>query len=454
MKKVIDEVLEAITPSKKEGAKLKLFVNEVLPLVRKEGHSATVEGSLAKDTWISGNHDIDVFVFFDESTPRETLVEEGLEIGKKVITKLGGKPQIAYAEHPYTRAKIRDFDLDIVPCYSIKDPKHLKSSVDRTPFHTSYVKKTLTKEQKAEVRLLKQFTKGVGIYSAKEKVRGFSGYLCELLVIHYGSFKKILRKAQTWEYGIVVDPGKLYKNKKSAFEKFKHSLVVIDPTDMNRNVAAALEDDNFERFIIACTKFMDDPSTSFFFPNLIDPFTLEKLKKELSKRGEIILLKFKTPKIVEDVLYSQLRHSLKAITELLRREEFEVIDSDFLSDKHSYFLIELKQLELPEIQKLEGPPIKIDKKFQDVFVKKYAKQKPWAENGRWYVAVKRKHTNAVKFMEKILEEPREKGISSYIAKSITKDYAILLKKELKKEYEGGFARFLTKFLTKKESWDW
>ena len=214
MKQLLEEALKRVKPTLHERDKLEEFCELVVEKLREKGYGAELEGSLAKDTWVSGNHDVDIFMFFEKSVGREELEKTGLEVGKKVIKELGGKPEIAYAEHPYARAKIGNFDLDIVPCYRVESAGELQCAVDRTPFHTEYVQRHMTEEEKGQVRLLKQFMKGVGIYSAKEKVRGFSGYLCELLILKYGSFKKLLRAAKDWEYGTVIDLEKYYKSKK------------------------------------------------------------------------------------------------------------------------------------------------------------------------------------------------------------------------------------------------
>jgi tRNA nucleotidyltransferase (CCA-adding enzyme) len=61
------------------------------------------------------------------------------------------------------------------------------SATDRTPF-IHYVKKRLGKTLQDDVRLLKKFMQGIKVYGAEIKTGGFSGYLCELLILHYGSF--------------------------------------------------------------------------------------------------------------------------------------------------------------------------------------------------------------------------------------------------------------------------
>ena len=67
----------------------------------------------------------------------------------------------------------------------------------------------LKTNQEKEVRLLKRFMKMVGTYGSEFKVGGFSGYLCELMIIRYGSFLKVLKGVfDHWKPGYQIDLGK------------------------------------------------------------------------------------------------------------------------------------------------------------------------------------------------------------------------------------------------------
>ena len=142
-----------------------------------------VEGSVAKDTWLSENPDIDIFMRLPTSIPRKSLGDVGLKIAKKAAE---GYEQVErFAEHPYLEIFVEGYRVDIVPCYDAK-PGEWQSATDRTPYHTDYIKKTLKcKGSRDEVRLLKKFMQGIGVYGAEIKVGGFSGYLCELLILKY-----------------------------------------------------------------------------------------------------------------------------------------------------------------------------------------------------------------------------------------------------------------------------
>jgi tRNA nucleotidyltransferase (CCA-adding enzyme) len=46
--------------------------------------SANLVGSAARNTWISGTHDLDIFIMFPEDASREELEKKGLAIARKI----------------------------------------------------------------------------------------------------------------------------------------------------------------------------------------------------------------------------------------------------------------------------------------------------------------------------------------------------------------------------------
>ena len=47
-------------------------------------------------------------------------------------------------------------------------------------------------------------------------------------------------------------------------KKFDTSIIIIDPIDSNRNLAAAISNENIGRFVLAARAFKKKPSISFF----------------------------------------------------------------------------------------------------------------------------------------------------------------------------------------------
>src|SRR3990172_2012435 len=200
-----EEVLKRVVPSAEEETRLRETVEAVRSRVglAVKAHKIAVEpllvGSVAKGTHLSPP-EIDIFVLFPRETPRETLEKVGLALGEFLEDK-----KRMYAEHPYTRGFWKGFEVEVVPCYRIRDASEKMSAVDRTPLHARYVIDQIGKGQRDQVRLLKAFCEGVGVYGAEAKIQGFSGYLCELLVLKFETFRGVLEAAAGWRRGEPIE---------------------------------------------------------------------------------------------------------------------------------------------------------------------------------------------------------------------------------------------------------
>ncbi len=179
MEEVIAEVLQKIVPTEEERAFVKELIGELEGIAREKAQELGLEvkpyfvGSLAKDTYLAGDHDVDLFLAFPLDTPLEEVRERGLELGKE-IGKTLGEYEIAYAEHPYVRARYRDVKVDLVPCYDVRDWRDVRTAVDRSILHTKWVNENLNGKNN-EVRLLKRFLKGIKAYGSEIYVRGLFG---------------------------------------------------------------------------------------------------------------------------------------------------------------------------------------------------------------------------------------------------------------------------------------
>lgn len=454
MKEVLEKVLKRITPSDSERSELsgvlKKVLNVVDDVIKPLGLDKTIAGSFIRDTWLLDKREIDLFIMFPVSYSREGLERVGLDVGRKIIRKLGGRYEIAYAEHPYVRGEVNGFAVDIVPCYKVKSASKIKSAVDRTPFHNRYIAEYLRPDMPKEVRLLKQFCKAIDVYGSDIRTLGFSGYLCELLIIKYKTFKNLVRFARNWGFGKFIDLEGHCSVRKGYFKN--HPLIVIDPTDPKRNVAAALSNENFTKFVEACGKFSKKPSVRFFE---VDRRVIEKseFRKRLKGRGtELFVLKFERPRVVDDILWSQMRRTVVRIIGLSKESEFEVFDHSVWSDgKDSYLIFEMKVWELPAIQKLLGPPV-YSKEHSEEFKGKYKKDNVYVEGERWAVEVRRKHRDFEKLLRDFLGESEKKllkvGVRSHIARSISRGFVILKTKDVEKivERDREFAVFMRKYL--------
>ena len=88
-----------------------------------------------------------------------------------------------------------------MPCYRVASGAEIRSAVDRTPFHTRYIRERIAPFVD-DVLLLKQFAKAGGVYGSDQMTEGFAGYLCELLILHYGGFLPLVRAGARWKPGL------------------------------------------------------------------------------------------------------------------------------------------------------------------------------------------------------------------------------------------------------------
>jgi tRNA nucleotidyltransferase (CCA-adding enzyme) len=335
----------------------------------------------------------------------------------------------------------------------VESASEIKSAVDRTPFHNKYILKNLKKKMSGDVRLLKKFTKSVGVYGSDMKTLGFSGYLCELLIIKYGSFKNLITKAREWTPGTLIDLEKHceIKNIKETFEG--QPLIVIDPTDPKRNVAAALSPENFIIFINACEKFLETRNAEMFFGEK-KSFVKVEIEEIIRKRGtNFFIVNFEKPKVVDDILWPQLRRTVRRIANFLEENEFKVLNYTAFTDHRAYMMFEMEVWELPTVKKLIGPPIFSDKHSHQ-FLSKYKDSRIFIEDIKWVAEIGRIYKDAEKILFEFLSQPqpkmKENGIGSHIAASLSTGFEILTGKEIMHliEFNQDFRIFISEYLGK------
>lgn len=379
------KVLRRILPSPEEQKKIEDAVDELAralkSIARKRDLSfePVLVGSIAKGTHLTGP-DIDLFLRF----PTDVSVEKIGKIDKEVGRELLDDPEERYAEHAYISGFWHGFRTDLVPCYDVPSGRGRISAVDRTPFHTEYIKKNLKETQRNDVRLLKQFLKGVGIYGAEAKVQGFSGYLCEILIIRYGDFESLIEAAGKWKLPIELCLAE------KASRRFDEKFVFVDPVDPGRNVASPVSEDNARLFIEACRSYWKNPTIKFFFPNKQEILADDELLGLLSKKSTILV---DLPHIdaVEDVVWPQLRKTGVSIFEILEREGFSPRRLTLESDaKGNYIVVSCNVDELPRTFIHYGPPAKSPEveRFRAKWTTRGASP-PTIKKGRWQVEVER-----------------------------------------------------------------
>lgn len=411
---------ERLRPSAEEREYIHKVADRLLAAIKESGKAeGMIVGSIARNTWVKGDRDLDVFMLFSPDLPREALEAEGLALARSIARTFTDTFCEKYAEHPYINATIDSIDVDLVPCYNVASAAHIQSAVDRTPFHTRYITDKIH-DLVDDVLLLKRFAKAGGIYGSDQMTEGFSGYLCELLVLHYGGFTQLLHAASAWGPHLKIDIAH------HAAKEFDEPLIVIDPVDPRRNVAAAVSMDRMAEFIELARGYLDAPSEAFFTLPKEMPVSEEELAALLASRGTALYaVTFATPPFIEEVVVPQLKRSTGAVSDLLTRSGFVVHHAHYRMGKERCMLLfELLTDDLPPIRRHEGPPVwnrmnaeKFREKYRDATL-----PGPFIENGRYMMEVPREFMRAADF----LSSPAllNVGVGRHVRMSLEKDWCV------------------------------
>jgi tRNA nucleotidyltransferase (CCA-adding enzyme) len=387
-----EDVLGTLRPTQEERDHVCGLAKRLIASIEQTGKAqAMVVGSIARHTWVRGDRDLDVFMLFDPSLSREELEMQGLSLARSIAGAFTDKFHEKYAEHPYINANIDDVDVDLVPCYNVDSATKIQSAVDRTPFHTRYITDKIN-GLIDDVLLLKRFTKAGGIYGSDQMTEGFSGYLCELLILHYSGFTPLLEAASGWRPHVIIDI------EHHAAKSFDEPLVVIDPVDPRRNVAAAVSLDKMAGFVELTRGYLESPSDKFF-AHALDRCIL---KKELAavirqRKTFVFAIVFTTPPFIPEVVVPQLKRSLLSVRELLERNGFAVHHAYYdMQQEQCMFLFELLVGDLPSVRRHAGPPL-WNSINADRFREKHLAERatgPYISEGRYEMEIPREYTTA------------------------------------------------------------
>ncbi len=174
-------------------------------------------GSTAKDTFLPGDSDIDIYVVVEDP-------EGALEVARSLFPEGRKKPGALRIWN----FRFRGFDVDLV-FVRPDDPK-----VD-TMRHTLFFREHLTEEARNEVRRAKAFFKSRGLYGAE--IGGITGVALEELVRRYGTLEEIC--------GLFL-------------EKNPQEIWLQDPVlERPRNLLASINEAKAKRIVEACREFLE-----------------------------------------------------------------------------------------------------------------------------------------------------------------------------------------------------
>ncbi len=376
-----NKIISDYSPDENERKKLENISSEVTDKInlicRNENIDASpVEvGSVSKKTNLKCS-DIDIFIIFDRKYSKDFIERKGLEIGHKILKNGVEK----YAEHPYVSGTIENVKVDIVPAFKIKSGERIVSTVDRTPLHTAYVNDNTDKNKIRDILLLKIFMKTVHVYGSEVSRSGFSGYLCELLIINYGTFDNVIKKFANLKGKLIVPEDQ------SLEKKFDEPVIIIDPVDPTRNAGAAVSIENLSRMEIASKLLISG----------IDVFNSENSKINKINRGTIMrVFVLNKPDIIDDIIYPQAVRLKNKIWEIMDKNGFMPLSWEIDIENDIEVLIEHERNVIPTVSVHRGPPAESNESIKFINVWKNNKRLlrgPYILGDRLYVDIKNKYT--------------------------------------------------------------
>jgi len=288
------------------------------------------------------------------------------------------KAKRIHGSRDYYQEIIEEIVLEIIPVLKIDKPEDMENVTDLSYFHVNYFLGKLKKNKKlaSEIILAKAFCDAQRCYGAESYVRGFSGYGLELLILHYGSFEKMIKSFVKTDKKIIIDDSNFYKRKNVLVElnesKVQSPIVLIDPTFKERNALAGLSEKTFHEFKKSCKEFLKNPNLSFFIKKDIE----EEIKKDNPDNLKII--EIKTVKQKGDIAGTKLKKFFGVFSEMLKKE-FELNESDFVYDEEKnigrgYFVIGKKAEET-----VKGPTLNMKKNVEKF---KKSHKKTFVEKGK------------------------------------------------------------------------
>lgn len=206
----------------------------------------------------------------------------------------------------------------------------------------------------------------------------------------------------------IIDPEKHYRNENEVMgeineAKLMSPLVLIDPVQMNRNAAAALDKEKYEVFKNVAKKFLKSPSGKLFEKKEFDPrrFIDNAKKKKLS----LFTVEAECRRAKEDISGAKLLKLHNVLIGMLKKEEYEILNEWNFSDQKSTSYFALKS---PGMIIQKGPPA-ARAKHAGEFRKRW--KKIFIRNGNLYT--KRQPKGAMDILNINKKLLRDMGIDSF-----------------------------------------
>jgi tRNA nucleotidyltransferase (CCA-adding enzyme) len=349
----VDNILKEVSKTIKPDKKVIKYADDIVRKINLKLKKAKISaecvkgGSIAKNTYLKNDYDIDLFIRYSPSYKDGNISD----ISERLLQELCSESEVnlerIHGSRDYFQFRIKKIRkilvFEIIPVILIHAHNYQEAQniTDLSPEHVNWVKKYTSKNPKLtdEIRLAKQFCKANKVYGAESYINGFSGHILDILVIHHGSFLNLVHAFSKYDEdslkkSIIIDTEKNLRNPLKQLNKSKITpLIIVDPIQKDRNSAAALSKEKLLMFINAAKNFLKDPDKSFFEIKTFD------IDREINKSIKNLKLQKNTFKAVKidievtngskDVAGTKALKAYESIIAHMSKYGFKILHSDW-----------------------------------------------------------------------------------------------------------------------------
>ena len=429
-----------------------------------------IQGSFVRKTYLSEDDTFDILLILQRSDkPKVHQILDALE--KRLKKDRIKKELITVTKHtgkiPYLRIFAGDELVNLFVGFEVTPGEENTSIFDLIPMHSQYLITHMKEEDRNEVLLLKKFLKTIGVYRSEVGSVGFNGYLCELLILYYGTFYNTINAISKWKARTIID---LKKNIEKSEDvdlltseiliKY-YPLYVPDPLNPKDNVAADVSLDHFTSVVAAANTYKFESKINFFEDLLCEiPDYSNLLRKILQSGREIVVLITKRNRQESEICWQKTMSMKKAFqTELFNNNYILERSKTFVSDEYYGLFMSLMDVN-PQISiRKEGPLINSEESLK--FLKQYTKHidvvaGPFIDNGRWVIHFTKKGQNVYEFLESLVKKNTFMlNVDSFLKIEIKEKLKIYGTDEHLREIytnDSSFAESLFLFVERKPMW--
>lgn len=436
------------------------------------GYIARVEnqGSFVRKTYLSEDDSFDLLLILqksDKSKMHQILDSLEKRLKKDRINNNFIETTKHTGKLPYLRLNVDGELINVFVGFEVSPGEDPESIFDLIPMHSQYIITHMKEENRNEVLLLKKFLKTIGVYRSEIGAIGFNGYLAELLILFYGTFRKTIEAISKWRPRTIID---LKRNSEkmedvdlltSEMLSKYYPLYVPDPLNPKENVAADVSIDQFTSLIAAANTYLMKPDITFFEDLFCEAPEFDDIVRKISNSGrEIVILAIKRNFEEPEICWQKAVSIKNAFQiELFNNNYILERSKTFVSEEYFGLFISLMDIK-PQISiRKEGPEITSEESLK--FLKQYTKHVdvvagPFIDNDRWVIHFTKKGQSIFEFLENLVEKNTfVLDVDSFLKIEIKEKMKIfLVSEELKKIYDRDdtFAQNFFLFIERKPLW--